>query len=63
MAKPLLAVLAVIVIAGIGFGIYKFASGKQSGSAPSFESMKITKLTDTGKANRLSLPCAAGLAV
>jgi|CXWL01.1.fsa_nt_gi Tol biopolymer transport system component len=49
-AKPLFAVLAVIVVAGIGFGIYKFVSGKQSSPVLSFESMKITKLTDTGKA-------------
>ncbi|MBK6722831.1 MAG: PD40 domain-containing protein [Acidobacteria bacterium] len=55
IAKPLLAVLAVLVVAGIGFGIYKFATGKQTGSAPSFESMKITKLTDTGKAGSAAI--------
>ena len=47
--------LAVLVVAGIGFGIYKFATGKQTGSAPSFESMKITKLTDTGKAGSAAI--------
>jgi Tol biopolymer transport system component len=50
MAKPLIAFAAVIVIAGIGFGIYKFAFRNDSAPAPSFDSMKITKLTDTGKA-------------
>lgn len=50
MAKPLIALVAVIVIAGIGFGIYMFAFRADSAPAPSFESMKITKLTDTGKA-------------
>ena len=54
-AKPLLAALGVIVVAGIGFGIYKFLTGKQSGAAPSFESMKITKLTDTGKAGTAAI--------
>ncbi len=48
-AKPLLAVLTIIVIAGIGFAIYKLAFKKDT-ATPSFESMKITKLTDTGKA-------------
>ncbi len=41
--------LLVLVIAGVAFGVYKFAGQKDTGSAPSFESMKITKLTDTGK--------------
>ncbi len=49
-AKPLIAVFAVLAVTGIGFGIYKFAGRKDTGSAPSFESMKITRLTDTGKA-------------
>lgn len=50
MAKPLIALIAVIVIAGIGFGVYRFAFRNDTAPAPSFESMKITKLTDTGKA-------------
>ncbi len=53
-AKPLLAVLGVLAVAGIGFGIYKFAFKKDS-AAPSFESMKITKLTDTGKAGSAAI--------
>jgi hypothetical protein len=53
IAKPLVAALAVLVVAGIGFGIYKFAGKKES--APSFESMKITKLTDTGKAGSAAI--------
>jgi serine/threonine protein kinase/Tol biopolymer transport system component len=42
--------ILVPVIVGAAFGIYKFAGSKQAGTAPSFESMKITKLTDTGAA-------------
>ena len=48
-------VLLVLVIAGVAFGVYKFTGGKQAGSAPSFESMKITKLTDTGKAGSAAI--------
>ena len=47
--------LLVIVIAGVAFGVYKFAGKKDTGSAPSFESMKITKLTDTGKAGSVAI--------
>ena len=32
--------LLVLVIAGVAFGVYKFAGRKDTGSAPSFESMK-----------------------
>jgi len=52
---PLLAAFALIVVAGIGFGVYKIVGGKRSGSALSFESMKITKLTDTGKAGSAAI--------
>ena len=52
-AKALFAVLAVVIIAGIGFGIYKFAYRKDT-AAP-FDSMKITKLTDTGKAGSAAI--------
>jgi len=38
----------VLVIAGVAFGVYKFA-GKKDTVAPSFESMKITKPTDHGQ--------------
>ena len=55
VAKPLLAVLAILAIAGIGIALYKFAGSKDTGSAPSFESMKITKLTDTGKAGSAAI--------
>ena len=54
MAKPLVAVLAVIIVAGIGFGVYKFVGKKETGPS-SFESMKITKLTDTGKAGSAAI--------
>ena len=47
--------LLVLVIAGVAFGVYKFAGRKDTGSAPSFESMKITKLTDTGKAGSAAI--------
>lgn len=47
--------LLVLVIAGVAFGIYKFAGKRNTGSAPSFESMKITKLTDTGKAGSAAI--------
>ncbi len=46
--------LLVLVIAGIAFVIYKFALRKDT-AAPSFESMKITKLTDTGKAGSAAI--------
>jgi len=48
-------VLLLLVIAGAVFGIYKFAGGKQAGSTPSFESMKITKLTDTGRSGSAAI--------
>ena len=54
-AKPLMAVVAILAVAGIGFAIYKFATVKQSSPAPSFETMKITKLTDTGKAGSAAI--------
>jgi serine/threonine protein kinase/Tol biopolymer transport system component len=47
--------LLVLVIAGVAFGVYKFAGRKDTGSAPSFESMKITKLTDTAKAGSAAI--------
>ena len=47
--------LLVMVIAALAFGLYRFASRKETGSAPSFESMKITKLTDTGKAGSAAI--------
>ncbi len=47
--------LLVLVIAGVAFGFYKFAGKKDTSSAPSFESMKITKLTDTGKAGSAAI--------
>jgi len=47
--------LLVLVIAGVAFGVYKFAGRKNTASAPSFESMKITKLTDTGKAGSAAI--------
>ena len=47
--------LLVLVIAGVAFGVYKFAFRNDVGSAPSFESMKITKLTDTGKAGSAAI--------
>jgi tricorn protease-like protein len=46
-----LALLALLV-AGLAFGIYKWVSRKQP---TSFESMKITKLTDTGKAGEAAI--------
>ena len=51
----LVGIALVLVIAGVAFGVYKFAGRKQAGSAPSFESMKITKLTDTGKAGSVAI--------
>ncbi|MEQ1920999.1 MAG: protein kinase [Pyrinomonadaceae bacterium] len=45
--------LAVLAMAGIGFGIYKY-----SGSGPitlSFESAKITKVTDSGKVGEVAI--------
>jgi Tol biopolymer transport system component/predicted Ser/Thr protein kinase len=42
-----LAALAVVVLAGIGYGIYKLV-GTRPASAP-FQAMKITRLTSTGK--------------
>ena len=53
IAKPLVAAAAVVIFAGIGFAIYKFVS--RTDIAPSFESMKITKLTDTGKAGSAAI--------
>lgn len=47
--------LLVLVIAGIAFGVYKFVSRKDTASAPSFDSMKIAKLTDTGKAGAAAI--------
>jgi eukaryotic-like serine/threonine-protein kinase len=51
----LLGLVSILVIAGAAFGVYKFAGGKQAGSTPSFESMKITKLTDTGRAGSAAI--------
>ncbi|MBV9242607.1 MAG: PD40 domain-containing protein, partial [Acidobacteria bacterium] len=48
-AKPLAVLAAFIVVTAIGFAIYLIVRKKDS-MALSFESMKITKLTDTGKA-------------
>jgi len=42
--------LALLVIAGIGYGIYKWTA-KQSKPAPSFQSAKFTRLTTSGKAS------------
>src|SRR4051794_7994521 len=40
VARSVVAAVAIIAVAGIGFVIYKFTSGaKQTASAPSFESM------------------------
>src|SRR5438128_4742635 len=42
--------LALLVIAGIGYGIYKWAA-KQSNPARPFQSAKFTRLTTSGKAS------------
>src|SRR2546425_2812288 len=42
--------LALLVIAGIGYGIYKWVA-KQSKPAPAFQSAKFTRLTTSGKAS------------
>jgi eukaryotic-like serine/threonine-protein kinase len=47
--------LLVMVIGGIAVGVYKFAGRKEAGPVPSFESMKITELTDTGKAGSAAI--------
>ena len=44
------AVLAV-VLAGIGYGIYKYSANNQNKPAPSPSAMKITRLTTTGQAS------------
>jgi eukaryotic-like serine/threonine-protein kinase len=46
-SKILLAGVAVVVLAGIGYGIYRMA-GKRPASVP-FQAMKISRLTSTGK--------------
>ncbi|CAN5461695.1 hypothetical protein BH10ACI3_BH10ACI3_27040 [soil metagenome] len=51
--RLLLVPLLLAAVIGIGFGIYKFASKRDT--APSFDSMKITKLTDTGKAGSAAI--------
>ena len=45
--------LVMIAVGAVGFGVYKFAFKKEA--ARSFESMKITKLTDTGKAGSAAI--------
>jgi serine/threonine protein kinase len=42
--------LVLLVIAGIGYGIYKWMA-KQSTPAPAFQSAKFTRLTTSGKAS------------
>src|SRR5437773_1823128 len=42
--------LALLVLAGVGYGIYKWTA-KQSKPAPSFQSAKFTRLTTSGKAS------------
>src|SRR5256886_827072 len=42
--------LVLLVIAGIGYGIYKWVA-KQGKPAPSFQSAKFTRLTTSGKAS------------
>jgi len=45
--------LAVLIVAGIGFGIYKYSGGKPI--AISFDSAKITKVTDSGKVGAVAI--------
>ncbi len=42
-----LAAVLVLAFAGVGFSLYKFFGQRKS--APSFQNMKVTKLTNTGK--------------
>jgi serine/threonine protein kinase/Tol biopolymer transport system component len=46
-SKAMLAALAVVVLAGIGYGVYKLIATRPA-STP-FQAMKITRLTSTGK--------------
>jgi serine/threonine protein kinase len=49
------AVLVVIALIGIGFGLYKLINQLRSKSVAGFATMKIEKLTDTGKAGSVAI--------
>lgn len=53
VSKALVAAVAVVAVVGIGFGIYKYSGGGPINI--SFESAKITKVTDSGKAGNVAI--------
>ena len=51
IGSTIAAALLALVVAGIGWGIYKYSGNNQNKPAPSPSAMKITRLTTTGQAS------------